>query len=84
MLADASHTGGHQHSVSNFDDEDELRSTLVNVCSGSGADERGHRQEGLLLGAKRTKSTRKRTSVLEGPLLEEERTYRRRGPDFRF
>jgi len=38
MLADASHTGGHQHIVSNFDDEDELRSTMVNVRFGSKAD----------------------------------------------
>ncbi len=48
-----------------------------------GTDLRRHHQEGLLLEVKRTKSARKRTSKLEGPLLGAERTYRRHGPDFR-
>ncbi len=50
---------------------------------GSGADERGHRQEGLLLEVKRTKSARKRTSALDGLLSGATRMYRRHGPDFR-
>ncbi len=56
MLADASHTGGHQHSVSNFDDEDELRSTLVNVRFGSLTEVFHALKKSPLLGGKRTLS----------------------------
>ncbi len=51
---------------------------------GSKPDERGHHQEGLLLKVKQTKSARKQTSVVEGPLLEVKQTCRSAGSDFCF
>ncbi len=42
-----------------------LASSTVKVCFGSGADERRHHQEGLLLEVKRTKFVNKRTLALD-------------------
>ena len=43
----------------------------LDVRFGSGADERGHRQEGLLLGVKQTKRVEKRTLALKVGLSPE-------------
>ena len=58
--------------------------TADKVRFGSKADHWRHHQEGLLLGVKQTEQVEKRTSKLEGLLLEEERTYWRHGPRVRF
>ncbi len=58
--------------------------SVSNFRIGSGADERGHRHKGPLLGVKRTKRVEKRTLALELPLLGAEQTYRRHGPNSRF
>ncbi len=58
--------------------------STINFRFGSKADELRHRQKGLLLGVKRTKSARKRTSALELPLLGAKQTYRQHGRRVRF
>lgn len=52
----------------------------TNVCFGSIANERRHRQAGPLLVVKQTQSGAKRTLPLEGRLSGVERSYRRQGP----